>query len=758
MPTPALQPAATQPTCGQLVTLDGLALPLTATALSVTAGGGLARTHLRQRFSNPHAEPLTVTYQLPLPADGAVVAFAFMLGDRRIVGDIDGRDAARDRFDQALADGHAAALLEQDRSSLFHQAIGNIPPGAEVTAELTIDQPLAFHASAWEYRFPTTVAPRYLGGEGRIGDAERIATIATQDPLPPRLQLDLTVADRLAAGAAPTSPSHALCSVGGDDRHIGLAGEAGAHLDRDVVVRWRVGDPEVGADLVTARPASAQPHGDVAYGLLTLVPPLQVARSLPRDLTVLLDTSGSMRGEPLQQAKAVVAALIESLGDDDRLQLLEFSDAPRRWQRRPVQASPASRQRALQWLAGLEAGGGTEMHAAVLESLQSLRPAAQSQVLLVSDGLIGFEQEIVQALLQRLPRNCRFHVLGVGSAPNRSLAAASARAGRGIEALVGLGENAAAAAARLVAGMRAPVVVDLQLSGPALLGCAPQQPPDLFAGAPTRLSLRLSPAGGELLVRGITTDGAFERRLSVPPTPAASGRCEIVTRCGRELVEDLEMRIAAGGDVAGLEQQIETLGLRFRLATRFTSWVAVSSEPDVDPRAPTRRQALPHELPYGMSVEHLGLRQPLMAAPCKSLMPSTPSMQAMDLCAEAAAPAPIARSKRRSGWPIGGRAPSGAAGGGAARTVLLVFQRGDTLRLELLADGDDWQLPGSVQVTWPDQTVLTLLVRSERSTRSGPAAAGASIALELILPAAAPSATPTGIVVHGAFLTIVTSR
>jgi hypothetical protein len=80
-----LQPTATP--SGQLVATDGRSLPLVAATLAVTAGGGLARTRVVQRFRNRHQEPLTVTYQLPLPADGAVAAFAFRIGLRRIDGE-----------------------------------------------------------------------------------------------------------------------------------------------------------------------------------------------------------------------------------------------------------------------------------------------------------------------------------------------------------------------------------------------------------------------------------------------------------------------------------------------------------------------------------------------------------------------------------------------------------------------------------------------------------------------------------------------
>ncbi len=127
---------------GRLVGMDGRSLPLRSVALRGDAAGGLGRIVLERRFQNPYPDPLGVTYQVPLPPDAVVSGYSFQIGGRRVVGEVARLAAARERFEQALIDGHTAGLLAQDRSSLFTQEIGNIPPGAEVAAELVIDQRL----------------------------------------------------------------------------------------------------------------------------------------------------------------------------------------------------------------------------------------------------------------------------------------------------------------------------------------------------------------------------------------------------------------------------------------------------------------------------------------------------------------------------------------------------------------------------------------------------------------------------------------
>src|SRR5207249_10788773 len=117
--------------------------------------------------------------------------------------------------------------------------------------------------------FPTVVAPRYLGAEGRVPDATRVTVDVAEKPLDVSMTLALVIRDTIADGRRPESPSHPIRVASGDaGLHVGLDGETGAALDRDVVIRWPVSQPRVGVTLDAGRPAADRPHADAAYGLL----------------------------------------------------------------------------------------------------------------------------------------------------------------------------------------------------------------------------------------------------------------------------------------------------------------------------------------------------------------------------------------------------------------------------------------------------------------------------------------------------------
>ncbi len=256
----------------QILTPDGRSLPLVSAKLRVDAGGGLARVVLEQTFENPFPETLRVTYKMPLPIDGAVSGYAFRIGTRTITGKVDRKESARARFEEAIVQGRTAALLEQNKADIFTQEIGNLPAGATIVAEITIDQRLAWKPEGeWELRFPTVIGPRYIGAHVAPADAQASHVELADGGVRARVHLELRIADAITEGKRAESPSHRLQARA--DGVIELLETAGGKLDRDLVVRWPVATLDVGLALSVARPEGSSANGRNAYALLSIVPP-----------------------------------------------------------------------------------------------------------------------------------------------------------------------------------------------------------------------------------------------------------------------------------------------------------------------------------------------------------------------------------------------------------------------------------------------------------------------------------------------------
>lgn len=755
----------TSPLVDSTLVTETSALPLESAALRCDARAGVARVVLVQRFKNPLRETMHVIYTLPLPADAAVSGFRFRVGDRTIEGTIDKRASARERFEEAVASGQTAALLEQERSSLFTQEIGNIPPGADVVCEIELDQKLRWlEEGSWEWRFPLAAAPRYLGAAGRVADASKVA-FGVAEQISARASLAMRVRDDLIAGCSPESPSHPLSTVAeGGAFRVELGSGNAVALDRDVVVRWPVAIDRADTTVDVAGPRDGRLKD--AHALFTIVPPRRdaIAAAVARDLTLLLDTSGSMGGAPLEQAKRVSLAMIDSLGEHDRFEMIEFSNEPRRFQPAMRIADAEAKRAAASWIRSLRASGGTEMREGILEALrprgERKRDDAIAQVVLVTDGLIGFEQEIVREIASLLPGDARLHTVGVGSSVNRALTGPAARAGRGVEVVIGLGEDPERAIARLVARSALPVVTEIEAFGGALLELAPAKVPDLFAGAPVLLSARVRPEGGEIVLRGKSANGTWEERVRIPAAHAGEGSDAVATLFGREHVEDVEMRVAAGLAPRAADAAIESVGLAYRIATRLTSWVAIDSSKSVDPRDPTRRIEQPQALPYGTSVESFGLRggaQPIMhqafygapvlgrAAPPAAGAPPPPAMRVPPMPARPRASARSTDDASKKEDENAKREPSflsrvaGAFTGRAKTTLVwiarIAIAKPGEIVLEIVVDGATlaWKVTHRVEAL-VGGVRRELAVDIARTTRDGTYESGTTVRLVLQVP------------------------
>jgi len=194
-------------------------------------------------------------------------------------------------------------------------------------------------------------------------------------------------------------------------------------------------------------------------------------------VTLLIDASGSMSGPPIEWAKGVAAGLLDSLNEGDRFEIITFASRPVALTKGLVPADRNALDDARRALASVSASGGTEMVKAVIDALKPLRRGSQHQVVLITDGQIGFEDEVVAQVVRALPDGARLHLVGVGAAPNRTLTCRAARAGRGTESFVCGNDDLEGAVRRLVVATARPVLTDIRIESAAVRGVAGQHVP-----------------------------------------------------------------------------------------------------------------------------------------------------------------------------------------------------------------------------------------------------------------------------------------
>jgi Ca-activated chloride channel family protein len=578
-------------------------LLLSRTDARVVVTGPVAHTVLKQEWTNPNRDPLEATYIFPLPDNAAVTAMQLRIGARRIEAEMRRREEARAVYEKARGEGRVAALLDQERPNVFAQRVANIMPGERIEVTIELDQEVRCDDGECSYVLPTVVGPRFVpahqGDPGRIDPPVAAPGTPTGHRLAFSLDLDagMPIQDL-------RSPSHRMEieeSRSGQAR-LRLASEEGARLDRDVEVRFRLGgrDPEFG---VLAWRGGREP-GTFTLFLQPPVPAETESLASPRELTFVLDCSGSMSGVPIAAAKNVVRRALEAARPGDTLQLLRFSDRASGLWPAPVPATSANVRRALDHLDTLHGEGGTEMLSGIRAALD--RPADPERLRIVAfltDGYIGNETEVLGEV-RRLIGPARLFAFGIGSSVNRYLLENLGQEGRGVATFIGPHENPEAFVDRFVARIATPVFTDLRLSweGIDVDDLEPALPPDLFAGQPLVIHGRYrEPGAGTLVLEG-RLRGRHQVLRRTVTLPAYAADHEALGRLWARARIDRLTRESYGRLDADAVAAVTDLGLRFRLMTPYTSLVAVDHV--VSNRGREAQSIdVPVELPEGVDYE-----------------------------------------------------------------------------------------------------------------------------------------------------------
>jgi Ca-activated chloride channel family protein len=461
------------------------------------------------------------------------------------------------------------------------------------------------------------VAPKRHDPAPPEANAKAVAAAGTDLASARKIDLEVDLEPGLALGSVE-SPTHALDAARPSPAHAIVRLRGDAIANRDFVLRWSLGGDVPQATII--------PHKDEDGGFFSLLvqPPASGAAvpTAPRDVTLLVDTSSSMRGRALEHARAAGKGILEALRAEDTLRIVAFADHVRTFD-----VAPATREnvvRAEAFLDAQRAAGATTMAPAVRAALAGEDdPARVRLVVLVTDGFIGNEADVLGEIARGLG-GARLFALGIGSATNRFLLERAAEIGRGRAIFVTPSEDPAAAAARFASYVDRPVLTDIAIDwgGLDVSEVYPRHAPDLFAGRPLVVTGRYGKGGtATVRVRGTYGGKRYERAVNVS-LPAAAGDANLAQRSlwARAAVHD-RLTAMALRDEPRLVDEVTHLGLAFRLMTPWTSFVAVDGpsapqatqamlsparalpgDPEIRIAAPADARAVTVDLPFGDSI------------------------------------------------------------------------------------------------------------------------------------------------------------
>ncbi|MCK9539515.1 VIT and vWA domain-containing protein [Dokdonella sp.] len=379
--------------------------PLAHSRLAITITDLVAEYQLTHVFRNAGTLALEAVYSFPVPLDAAFMGMDAHLGGQHRVAEVVARTQATREYDDAVAVGDSAVLLEQVAPGLLCVDLGNLKPGEEGRIVLRFAAPLGCSAGVARFSLPLAYRPRY--GRSTI---DLLAAPAHDFAVEHPLQASIRVQGLLAHSPVSCASHAARFKAGEFAQEIELNQ---AMLDRDLVLVFDL-PAEFSGEARLVR------DGRDTIGLLSFSLPASLQPAGPCDLQLLLDCSGSMQGDAVSQSRAALAAVAGALTEADRVQVLRFGSSTQALFRRALQASPRVCEALVELAAGIAADlGGTEMGLALETALDGLNrlPAEQGRsraIFLVTDGAVH-AAELAKAQARAVACGIRIFVVAVGS-------------------------------------------------------------------------------------------------------------------------------------------------------------------------------------------------------------------------------------------------------------------------------------------------------------------------------------------------------
>jgi Ca-activated chloride channel homolog len=556
----------------------GASIQRLKTEVRVEVTGNVATVVVDEWFQSDGPALGEVDYLYPLPRDAVFTSFSLYQGEEELRGEIMDAQRAREIYQEIVRRRKDPALIELVGLGLLRARVFPLDPGEARRVTLRFTMVLDRAGDALHLRYAGGVPASTSCWNGGSTAPNGCAGA----PSPASLEVRVAPGSRFLD---PFSPTHSLRTQ--RDGEVMVVRAQGS-LAGSFSLFLPLAREGLGLTLVTHRPA-----GEDGYFLLSLSPGRGEAPPEPRDVTVVLDVSGSMSGEKIRQARGALQDLLGTLTPGDRFRLMAFSNAVRPMSLDWLAVTPGDLDRARTWVGGLEADGGTNISGALAEALRLESPRNRLPVVIfLTDGLPTVGETSVESILRSVAERrgrARVFAFGVGHDVNTALLDRMSEEGRGSTHYVVPGESVERALSLLAAKIHHPVLTDLALvrAPVRIKEVYPVEIPDVFAGEELILFGRYEGGGGDLSGELVLEGRRGGERLRFPLEAAFPGHEEgnaFVPRlwASRKL-GFLTRRVWTEGPSQELLEEIRETALRYGLPSPYTSYLVLEPGMPGDP-------------------------------------------------------------------------------------------------------------------------------------------------------------------------------
>ena len=566
-PPPLCRPEAD---CTRMMPVDcGPRLVRSSSAVKVGLANRVLRYEVTETFVNRGNRVAEADYIFPLPPGAAFEDLKLSINGELVAGETMSADKARSIYEEIVRRQRDPALVEWMGSGMLRTRIFPIAPGEEKKVVVRYQSVAAREGDALRIDYRRGSDPNATGGSPRTARPDN--SLGGEDGTWTSFALLYSRSDDFGD---PYSPTHTLRTRNdGRTREIEARGSA-----PDVTILLPLRRPNAAAISVLTH----APNDERGFALFTITPPATARRTLPRDVTFVIDVSGSMSGRKLQQAKEAGHVLLASLREDDRFRVIDFSTDVRSYRDQFVMATRENVRDARRYIDVLRAEGSTNISGA-LEAALSARSSGErlSLVVFLTDGepTVGERNaERIAELAARSRGESRVFAIGVSADVNAALIEQLALEGRGTAHFVRNDESVERTVSLLASRLTSPVLtsVRVRVNGVQLSQMLPAGPIDVFAGQDLVVLARYEGSGNATVrLEGESVDGPVTWTTQARFAERDRGNPFVGRLWAAQRIGWLAAAKRKSNGSTEMDHEIKSLGERFGIPTEFSSYLVV---------------------------------------------------------------------------------------------------------------------------------------------------------------------------------------
>ena len=567
-------------------------LPNMETIVNIKIDGMVSETKMEQVFINNSSDPIEAIYIFPINHNAAVNDMKFIVNNRIIETKIKEKSVAEKEYKKAKEDGKRASIVTQERPNIFKQSIANIMPNDTINVIISYVQNLKYENHEFKYRLPLTITPRYRKEPKRINVDNGLnpinSIINDKEKINPKyLDEKINYANNIKIKANINSgfkivdiiSSHKIDRHKINDSNFNISlknGQINANQDFTLSYLIKEGDePQISI-------FSATKNNEEYYMIMAMGPKdINDKQHISKEITFVIDRSGSMEGNNMESAKIAVIEALKKLKSNDTFNIISFSDSFKKFSYKPLLVNDKNIKQGIKFINDITAYGGTEALPALEWAMQEEHDASKiKMIIFITDGAVGYEDSVMRLIDEENVNEARFFPICIGYAPNSYLLQKVAEITRGSYTYIKNHGEITNKLEKLFNKIENPILSNIIVNFNQTEDYFPNPIKDLYLNEPLIIFCKSNSSINEIEFKGKNSIGDFNKKFNLNDI-VISQESAIPELWARKKIAYLMDNYRLSRDIAikdDIKSQIIDISKSYNILSKFTSFIGIESE------------------------------------------------------------------------------------------------------------------------------------------------------------------------------------